>query len=148
MSIDNRDQRVDQLLRGIYRLCVNKDDCTDCPFYITKCTFEEPKPRTWFDEETIEIKAEAEPEPTPAPVEEKETPLIEAIENAIEEEPEVQQPEEDDSDGTWLVSTTMGSVFSKYVYICSKCGYKKESVFSLTPMTKCPECEKSKAMNA
>ena len=148
MSIDNRDQRVDQLLRGIYRLCVNKDDCTDCPFYITKCTFEEPKPRTWFDEETIEIKAEAEPEPTPAPVEEKETPLIEAIENAIEEEPEVQQPEEDDSDGTWLVSTTMGTVFSKYVYICSKCGYKKESVFSLTPMTKCPECEKRKAMNA
>lgn len=147
MSIDNRDQRVDQLLRGIYRLCVNKDDCTDCPFYITKCTFEEPKPRTWFDEETIEIKAEAEPEPTPAPVEEKETPLIEAIENAIEEEPEVQQPEED-SDGTWLVSTTMGTVFSKYVYICSKCGYKKESVFSLTPMTKCPECEKRKAMNA
>ena len=146
MSIDNRDQRVDQLLRGIYRLCVNKDNCADCPFYITKCTFGEPQPRTWFDEETIEIKAE--PEPTPAPVEEKETPLIEAIENAIDEEAEVQQPEEDDSEGTWLVSTTMGTVFSKYVYICSKCGYKKESVFSLTPMTKCPECEKRKAMNA
>ncbi len=143
MSIDSRDQRVDQLLRGIYRLCVNKDDCADCPFYVTKCAFEEPKPRTWFDEETIEIQAE------PTPVEEteqQETPLIEAIENAIEE-PE--EPEEvDDSDGTWLVSTTMGSVFSKYVYICSKCGYKKESVLSLTPMTKCPECEKRKAMRA
>ena len=143
MSIDSRDQRVDQLLRGIYRLCVNKDDCADCPFYVTKCAFEEPKPRTWFDEETIEIQAE------PTPVEEteqQETPLIEAIENAIEE-PE--EPEEvDDSDGTWLVSTTMGSVCSKYVYICSKCGYKKESVLSLTPMTKCPECEKRKAMRA
>lgn len=141
MSIDNRDQRVDQLLQGIYRLCVNKDDCADCPFYVTKCTFGEPRPRTWFDEETIEIKAEADPihvEET-----ETETPLIKAIENAIEEE-----PEEDDSEGTWIVSTTMGSVFSKYVYICSKCGYKKESVFSLTPMTKCPECEKRKAMRA
>ena len=142
MSIDNRDQRVDQLLQGIYRLCINKDDCADCPFYVTKCTFGEPRPRTWFDEETIEIQAE----PTPVEEPEQETPLIEAIENAIEapEEPE----EYDDSDGTWLVSTTMGSVFSKYVYICSKCGYKKESVLSLTPMTKCPECEKRKAMRA
>ena len=144
MSIDNRDQRVDQLLQGIYRLCVNTDDCSSCPFYVTKCTFGEPRPRSWFDEETIEIKAEA--DPIPVEETETETPLIEAIENAIEapEEPE----EYDDSDGTWLVSTTMGSVFSKYVYICSKCGYKKESVFSLTPMTKCPECEKRKAMRA
>jgi len=142
MSIDNKDQRVDQLLRGIYRLCVNKDDCADCPFYVTKCAFEEPKPRTWFDEETIMIQAE------PTPIEEKETPLIEAVENAIAEEPEPEAPAEDDSEGTWIVSTTMGSVFSKYVYICSKCGYKKESVFSLTPMTRCPECEKKKAMNA
>lgn len=140
MSLDNRDQRVDQLLRGIYRLCVNKDDCADCPFYVTKCTFGEPQPRTWFDEETIEIQAE----PTPEPVEEKETPLIEAIEHAIEEEPEA----DDNTEGTWLVSTTMGSVFSKYVYICSKCGYRKESVLSLTPMTRCPECEKKKAMRA
>ena len=144
MSIDNRDQRVDQLLQGIYRLCVNTDDCSSCPFYVTKCTFGEPRPRSWFDEETIEIKAEA--DPIPVEETETETPLIEAIENAIEapEEPE----EYDDSDGTWLVSTTMGSVFSKYVFICSKCGYKKESVFSLTPMTKCPECEKRKAMRA
>lgn len=144
MSIDNRDQRVDQLLQGIYRLCVNTDDCSSCPFYVTKCTFGEPRPRSWFDEETIEIQAEA--DPTPVEETETETPLIEAIENAIEapEEPE----EYDDSDGTWLVSTTMGSVFSKYVYICSKCGYKKESVLSLTPMTKCPECEKRKAMRA
>lgn len=144
MSLDNRDQRVDQLLQGIYRLCVNTDDCSSCPFYVTKCTFGEPRPRSWFDEETIEIKAEA--DPIPVEETETETPLIKAIENAIEapEEPE----EYDDSDGTWLVSTTMGSVFSKYVYICSKCGYKKESVLSLTPMTKCPECEKRKAMRA
>ena len=57
MSTDNKDQMVDQLLRGVYRLCVNKDDCSNCPFYVTKCTFGEPKPRTWFDEETITIKA-------------------------------------------------------------------------------------------
>ena len=53
MSIENREQQVDQLLRGIYRMCVNRDDCKDCPFYITKCTFGEPRPSTWFDEETI-----------------------------------------------------------------------------------------------
>ena len=52
---------------------------------------------------------------------------------------------DDDADGTWLVSTSMGSVFSKYVFICSKCGYRKESMFSFTPMTNCPECEKRKA---
>ena len=142
MSIDNRDQRVDQLLQGIYRLCVNKDDCADCPFYVTKCTFEEPKPRTWFDEDTIEIQAE----PTVEAIPEGEPSLLEAVETAMAAEPEPEpEPEVDDSDGTWLVSTTMGSVFSKYVYICSKCGYKKESVLSLTPMTKCPECEKKKA---
>ena len=69
MSLDNRDQRVDQLLQGIYRLCVNTDDCSSCPFYVTKCTFGEPRPRSWFDEETIEIKAETDP----TPVEETET---------------------------------------------------------------------------
>ena len=52
---------------------------------------------------------------------------------------------DDDSDGTWIVSTTMGGVFTKYVFICSKCGYKKESVFSMTPLSYCPECEKKKA---
>lgn len=82
MSLDNRDQRVDQLLQGIYRLCVNTDDCSSCPFYVTKCTFGEPRPRSWFDEETIEIKAEA--DPTPVEETETETPLIKAIENAIE----------------------------------------------------------------
>ncbi len=123
---------VDQLLRGVYRMCVNKDDCSDCPFYVTKCAFEEPKPRTWFDEETIEIQAE------PVHFEEAEKP----------EETVAPIINDDDTEGTWLVSTTMGSVFSKYVYICSKCGFRKESVLSLTPMTSCPECEKKKAMRA
>ena len=136
MNIEDRDQQVDQLLKGIYRMCVNRDDCTGCPFYITKCTFEEPKPRTWFDEETIVSK--------PEPVIEK-TPDLETVEQPKEKEPDISQKEDDDSDGTWLVSTAMGSVFSKYVFICSKCGYKKESVFSMTPMTRCPECEKRKA---
>ena len=56
-----------------------------------------------------------------------------------------QEKQEDDSEGTWLLSTTMGSVFTKFVFICSKCGYKKESVFSVPPVAYCPECEKRKA---
>ena len=76
MSIDNRDQRVDQLLQGIYRLCVNTDDCSSCPFYVTKCTFGEPRPRSWFDEETIEIKAEADPIPVEETVTETETDAV------------------------------------------------------------------------
>ena len=139
---DSNQQQVDQLLRGIYRMCVNRDDCKGCPFYITKCTFEEPKPSTWFDEETIEIK--------PEPVAEK--PVDFEFAKHTREEPveePVQEPaKQDDSDATWLVSTTMGSVFTKYVFICSKCGFKKESIFSITPTSYCPECAKRKAGNA
>jgi len=136
MSIDNKEQQVDQLLRGVYRMCVNRDDCRDCPFYISKCSFGEPKPSTWFDEETIEIQAE--------PV------TIEPVDKEVAEHPKEaavveQLKENDNSDGTWIVSTTMGGVFTKYVFICSKCGYKKESVFSMTPLSYCPECEKRKA---
>ena len=195
MSIENREQQVDQLLRGIYRMCVNRDDCRDCPFYITKCTFGEPRPSTWFDEETISnkfspnylkftdkdivIKAKEEAS-EPAPAKEEAKPAAEApqapqaeaqpepekaaatwptLQPAPESSPSsdsqpaptpvlqpvVQQAVNDDADGTWLVSTTMGSVFTKYVFICSKCGYRKESMFSFTPMTNCPECEKRKA---
>lgn len=193
MSTENREQQVDQLLRGIYRMCVNRDDCKDCPFYITKCTFGEPRPATWFDEETIgnkfspnylkftdkdivikakeeasesaqedaqaapqaeskeEAKAEAKPEqekaaatwPTLQPAPES-APSADS-QPAPVLQPVVQQAVNDDADGTWLVSTTMGSVFTKYVFICSKCGYRKESMFSFTPMTNCPECEKRKA---
>ena len=136
MSTDNKDQLTDQLLRGIYRLCVNKDNCSDCPFYITKCVFEEPRPRTWFDEETIEI--------SPAPAEEEKTPEVEAAPVTEEPAAEIVPATDDDTAGTWLVSTTMGSVLTKYVYICSKCGYRKESYLSIAPTTFCPECEKKK----
>jgi len=131
MSNDNNDQRVDQLLRGIYRLCINMDSCYACPFYRTGCTFEEPKPRTWFGEEKAGIPG------VPTVFEHKDN-------SAAGEQPQ----EKEDSEGTWLVSTSMGGVFSKYVFICSKCGYKKESVLSLTPMSTCPECEKMKARNS
>ena len=134
---DNKQQQVDQLLRGIYRMCVNRDNCKGCPFYITKCTFEEPKPSTWFDEETIEIQAEPVEVIEETPVKEEEQPQEAVI-------PE-QAKENSDTDGTWIVSTTMGGVFTKYVFICSKCGYRKESVFSMTPLSYCPECEKKKA---
>lgn len=189
MSTENREQQVDQLLRGIYRMCVNRDDCKDCPFYITKCTFGEPRPSTWFDEETIsnkfspnylkftdkdivikakeeasepaqeeaqaapqaesneEAKAEAKPEqekaaatwPTLQPAPESAPSADSQPAPAPVLQPVVQQAVNDDADGTWLVSTTMGSVFTKYVFICSKCGYRKESMFSFTPMTNCPE---------
>ena len=120
-------------------MCVNRDDCKGCPFYITKCTFEEPKPSTWFDEETIEIK----PEPAVQP------PVDFEFAKHSKAEPEpAGESKQDDSDATWLVSTTMGSVFTKYVFICSKCGYKKESIFSITPTSFCPECAKRKAGNA
>ncbi|MBE7069495.1 MAG: hypothetical protein E7386_03225 [Ruminococcaceae bacterium] len=134
MSSESKEQQVDQLLRGVYRMCVNRDDCNGCPFYIAKCTFGEPKPKTWFDEETIEIKAPAKPAKTTGS-----TPVFFTAAN------QQQNQAEDDSEGTWLVSTTMGSVFTKYVFICSKCGYKKESVFSAPPIAYCPECEKRKA---
>ena len=151
--MNTKEQQVDQLLRGVYRMCVNRDDCSNCPFFITKCTVGEPKPSTWFDEESIEIKAtpEVRPAPTvilpeekaekeeapsqPAPAPQKESPSFFTHQSA----------DDDNSEGTWVVSTSMGSVFSKYVFICSKCGYKKESMFSFTPMTNCPECEKRKA---
>lgn len=147
MSKDNKEQQIDQLLRGIYRMCVNRDDCNGCPFYITKCTFEEPRPSTWFDEETIEV-VEA-PAQVEEPVVEEAPEKIEEV-AAVEEAPEAigMQKEDDTSAGTWLVSTTQGGVFTKYVFICSKCGYKKESMFSITPMTVCPECEKRKNAQA
>jgi len=142
MGTDNKDQKVDQLLRGIYRLCVTKDECSACPFYVTKCVFGEPKPGTWFDEETIELPKPPIREPV---VRESFIHLPEDKPKEEEKKEEKEKEKEDDSKGTWLVSTTMGSVFSKYVYICSKCGYKKESVLSITPMAYCPECEKKKA---
>lgn len=144
MSKENKEQQIDQLLRGIYRMCINRDDCNGCPFYITKCTFEEPRPSTWFDEETIVV--------VEAPAAKAEQPVVEETPEQIEEPvaeeaaPEAigMQKEDDNSTGTWLVSTAQGGVFTKYVFICSKCGYKKESLFSITPMTVCPECEKRK----
>jgi len=141
MSAENREQQVDQLLRGVYRMCVNRDNCTDCPFFITKCTFGEPKPATWFDVETI---VPAEPEVIAEPAAE-EKPAEVAEETSETTEAAIIPQSDDDSVGTWIVSQTMGSVLSKYVYICSKCGFKKESYFSLTTMTFCPECEKKKA---
>jgi hypothetical protein len=186
MSMSNKEQQTDQLLRGIYRMCINRDDCRDCPFYVTKCSFGEPKPRTWFDEETIAIQAApdfeivseeeiaaqsgepenvaavasaesaaaVEPAASASPAEQPVETVVETVGQPVEaavEQPAEQPVEtpipqvDDDSVGTWLVSTTMGSFFTKYVFICSKCGYKKESVFSLTPTSLCPECEKRKA---
>lgn len=132
--MENKDQLTDQLLEGVYRLCVNMDDCFGCPFHKSKCVFGEPKPSTWFDENTIRN-----PDVAPAPVK-----------LTADKEPEPSVPEnrynDDDAEGTWLLSTSMGGVFSNYVFICSKCGYRKNSVLSLTPMATCPECEKRKAI--
>ena len=147
MGKENKAQQLDQLLRGVYRMCVTRDECKGCPFYITKCTFGEPKPATWFDEETIEIKAVPETENTAEEVAEEPQQTQPQPEEQPQTSSEVveQIKQNDDSDGTWIVSTTMGGVFTKYVFICSKCGYRKESMFSITPLTFCPECAKKKA---
>lgn len=157
MSKDNIEELQEQLLRGIHRMCVSREDCNDCPFYVTKCVFEDPKPRTWSIDEHVEIK----PAPEHLPV-----PSKEQVKEAVEESPAEETPAEevapasepapapapatapapvdDDSESTWLVSTTMGSAFTKYVFVCSKCGYKKESYFSMATTSFCPECEKRK----
>ena len=139
MEKDNRDQQLDQLLRGVSGLCASKEDCTDCPFHGSECFFGEPKPAAWFGktEEKAEVKTEVKEEPKaePKPAEKAEAPKAEA--------PELPKPSSE-TQGTWLVSTTMGGVFSKYVFICSKCGYKKESFLSVAPTSNCPECEKNK----
>ena len=153
MSKDNIEELQEQLLRGVHRMCVSREDCNDCPFYITKCVFEDPKPRTWSIDEPIEIK----PAPEHLPVPHKE-PVKEVVEEVEEEEPAVEEEAapaptpapapapaaDDDTESTWLVSTTMGSAFTKYVFVCSKCGYKKESYFSMATTSFCPECEKRK----
>ena len=145
MSKDNIAELQEQLLRGVHRMCVSKDDCNDCPFYITKCVFEDPKPRNWHVEESIEIKPAPEHLPVPPKETVKEVPEEEPEEEPAKEEVVAEQPQvNDDSEGTWLMSTTMGSAFTKYVFICSKCGYKKESYFSIAPTSYCPECEKRK----
>lgn len=132
--MENNSQQLDQLLKGVYRLCVNMDECYGCPFHKNKCVFGEPKPKTWFDEDSIH-----------APVT-THGPVTFVAQNEPEPKPEIPPKDDDDSNGTWILSTSMGSVFSKYVFICSKCGYKKESVLALTPMSTCPECEKRKAI--
>lgn len=92
-------------------------------------------------EEKVEVEEKvAEPEPAPAP---KKPVEVKPAEISRAEEV-VKRAPDDDSDGTWIVSTTQGGVLTKYVYICSKCGYKRESVFSIPPMNSCPECDKRK----
>ena len=133
--MENQGQQLDQLLKGVYRLCVNMDECYGCPFHKNKCVFGEPKPMTWFDEESIKVPLE------------NHTPVTFVAETAPEPKLELPPQNDDDDNGTWILSTSMGGVFSKYVFICSKCGYKKESVLALTPMSTCPECEKRKAIH-
>ena len=94
-------------------------------------------------EEKIEPPVEEKvPEPEPAPIEVKK--VEERPADPVKTEEVIAKGQDDDSNGTWIVSTTQGGVLTKYVYICSKCGYKRESVFSIPPMNACPECEKRK----
>ena len=198
---EGNNSKVDQLLKGVFRLCSYQDSCESCPFFTDDCVFGTPKPTTWFralltrepriDDTVLRVMEEPKEEPKveePKAVEpEIEVPIFgdpvveepKAVEPVVEEpkvaepvveppkaeqpkveEPKVEEPKveapkveepkvekkqvKDDSVGTWLVSTTMGSVLSKYVFICSKCGYKKESYFSIPPTDFCPECGKNK----
>lgn len=141
--MESKDAKLDQLLIGISKLCAGREDCTACPFFIEECVFDDPKPKTWVSEEiSVEVPAE-EVVSEASPVEKVSVKSEPEVAQVVEQEPV--PPQEDDSPATWLLSTSMGSVFTKYVFICSKCGFKKESVFSIPPITFCPECEKRKA---
>ena len=140
MEKDNRDQQLDQLLRGVSGLCASKEDCTDCPFHGSECFFGEPKPATWLGAKPAEIKKETKTE-----VKEEVKAEVKPAEEVAAPKAAAQLPKPSaETQGTWLVSTTQGGVFSKYVFICSKCGYKKESFLSVAPTANCPECEKNK----
>ena len=84
MAKDNRDQQLDQLLRGVSGLCASKEDCTDCPFHGSECFFGEPKPAAWFGktEEKAEVKTEVKEEPKaePKPAEKDAAPKASAPE--------------------------------------------------------------------
>lgn len=141
--------QFNQMIAGLSKMCAETEDCHKCSFYIERCVFGEPMPRTWMEE-----KAEEEGKPDsgePSEVAEEVAAIIEepAKEEASAEDQEDKgNKEDDDSEGTWIVNTTMGSVLSKYVFICSKCGYKKESYFSIPPVSFCPECEKRKGQKS
>ena len=102
--------------------------------------------------DVTEIEEKIEPlveEKVAEPVVEKvEKPVEKPVEEPVKAVEVVKTAPDDDSDGTWIVSTTQGGVLTKYVYICSKCGYKRESVFSIPPMNSCPECDKRKKQKA
>ena len=98
--MENQGQQLDQLLKGVYRLCVNMDECYGCPFHKNKCVFGEPKPKTWFDEDSIKVPLE------------NHIPVTFVAETAPETAPELHSQSDDDSNGTWILSTSMGSVFS------------------------------------
>ena len=154
--MEGKEAKLEQLLSGISKLCAGRNDCNACPFFAEECVFGDPKPSTWISEETkaeaVEAEVEAMPETAPEVVPEvatdaPEEKVVEQPDNSekTEDQPSPVPSQEDESPATWLLSTSMGSVFTKYVFICSKCGYKKESVFSIPPITFCPECEKRKA---
>lgn len=139
-----------QMAEGISKICsVKNQNCNNCPFYIGECPFE-IKPVSWL-------------EPTKPLIEENKEDLREYVEDLLGEklpdyEPieksEVTQTEEPESEiisqetvGTWEIRTTMSKgLFSKYIFICSKCGYQKESYFS-SPMGTCPNCDKTDFSN-
>ncbi|MCR5618072.1 MAG: hypothetical protein K6F83_07290 [Clostridiales bacterium] len=141
--------QFNQMIAGLSKMCAETEDCHKCSFYIERCVFGEPMPRTWTEE-----KAEEEGKPDsgePSAVAEEVAAIIEEPakeETSAEDQEDKGTTEDDDSEGTWIVNTTMGSVLSKYVFICSKCGYKKESYFSIPPVSFCPECEKRKGQKS
>ena len=157
MSKDNMDQISNQVIMGIHRLCTEREGCFGCPFFLEHCVFDEPKPKTWFDEKKS-VRVPPVPPVPPVPIvpeipepvygdEVVEEPKTKETKSKDTKSKETKAKDDKEEDGTWLLSTTMGGLFTKYVYICSKCGYRKESVLAIAPVTFCPECEKRKAQN-
>ena len=115
------------------------------------------KPRDWYKEKpTFQITNQI---VLPAEMFNEEEVIEEelATEEVVQEEKqeeikeEVKEPDKPEEQtkilntvGTWEIRAPVEKgLLSKYIFVCSKCGYQRESLFS-TPIGLCPECENKK----
>ena len=146
-------EQLNRLRIGIITLCSKKDNCNNCPFFMSGCVFGNEKPKTWENRPDIKISSTreelrefaedilGEPLPELEPKEQKPKFQIKQQNNAQEPQAPLSTTEVNNTHGSWEIRTTVSGVFTKYVFICTKCGYEKESVLSIPPGA-CPECSK------
>ena len=157
MLVDNDEDKIlNQLKLGVNKLCIDSQ-CNNCPFYTDSCVFGDIKPRDWYKEKpTFQITNQI---VLPAEMFSEEEFIEEepATEEVVQEEKqeevkeEVKEPDKSEEQtkilntvGTWEIRAPVEKgLLSKYIFVCSKCGYQRESLFS-TPIGLCPECENKK----